>query len=199
MAEPKPMSLRDRRRLETRELLVAAAIDSFSVKGFHATSIDDITDQAGTSRATFYAYFDTKDAVLAAVVERMWVEVEDIYAQFGALTDWSASSIGAWLTRFVRAWQMTAARNRVAAEASSAELAKDLPDRYRQLVKIVRSQHQLWAHFTDREADARASMLVLLLQEVLTHHFFEDPEADADLMVQYLTSAARDLLRAQRT
>lgn len=197
MAEQKPMSLRDRRRLETRELLVAAAIDSFSAKGFHSTSIDDITDHAGTSRATFYAYFDTKDAVLAAVVERMWVEVEVIYVQFGALTDWSASSIGAWLTRFVQAWQMTAARNRVAAEASSAELAKDLPDRYRQLVKVVRSQQQLWAHFTDREADARASMLVLLLQEVLTHHFFENPEADPDLMVQYLTSAVRDLLRAE--
>lgn len=190
------MSLREKRRLETRELLVSAAIVLIGDRGFHATSIDEITEQAGVSRATFYAYFDSKDAVLAAVLERMWSEVEEIYAEFGQLSDWSASSIGAWLTRFAQAWQVTAGRNRAAAEASHADLLQDLPERYRRLVKTVRSQRDLWAHFTEGEADARASMVVLLLQEVLTHHFFENPEAGTDLMVEYLTSAVRDLLRA---
>jgi AcrR family transcriptional regulator len=41
----------------------------FECKGFGDTSVSDIAHEANVSRGTFYTYFDTKEAVFAAVAE----------------------------------------------------------------------------------------------------------------------------------
>src|SRR5687767_6004037 len=55
-----PLTLRQRQKQQTRELLLETAGALFAEKGYQATSIDDIIQAAGTSRATLYAYFDGK-------------------------------------------------------------------------------------------------------------------------------------------
>ncbi|CAM3306479.1 TetR/AcrR family transcriptional regulator [Nocardioides dubius] len=197
MSDAKPMSLREKRRAETREALIAAMATLLGRGDFQSTSIDQIAEEAGISRATFYAYFDSKEAILGAVVELMWREAEEIYARFGELADWSASSIGQWLNEFIDAWKLTAGRNRAASDAVRLELLGDVPDRYQGIVKIVRARTELWSRFTPREADARALMMVHMVQQMLTFHFMEDGERETDLLVEHLTSALRDLLRAE--
>lgn len=196
MTDAKPLTLREKRRLETRELLISAASSLMGEQGFQSTSIEEITARAGTSRATFYAYFDSKDAVLAAVHDRMWREVEEIYARFGALEDWSPAQVGSWLTEFAAEWRATADRNRAAVDASHAQLELNQGTRYGDLVALVRTRAELWSHFTEAEADSRATMLVLMLQEVWRQHFMQSSERESDLLVEHLTGAVRDLLRA---
>jgi len=41
-------------------------------RGFHATTTNHIAQAAGVSIGTLYHYFPTKEALVAAVVERMW-------------------------------------------------------------------------------------------------------------------------------
>jgi AcrR family transcriptional regulator len=58
--------LRVRKKLETRQALVDAAIQLATSKGFDATTVDDIAAAVGVSARTFHRYFERKeDAVLA--------------------------------------------------------------------------------------------------------------------------------------
>ncbi len=53
-----------------RRLLDAAAME-FGERGFHDASISGITRRAGTALGSFYTYFDSKDAIFAALVRDM--------------------------------------------------------------------------------------------------------------------------------
>lgn len=52
---------------DTKAQLVAAAIKLFGHNGFHATSVGDIVDAAGTSKGAFYHHFYSKDEVLRQI------------------------------------------------------------------------------------------------------------------------------------
>ena len=54
-----------------RDTFLDAAEMLIRTKGYEETSIQDILDAVGASRGAFYHYFDSKDALLEAVVERM--------------------------------------------------------------------------------------------------------------------------------
>ena len=62
-SDDEPLRL-DPRVKRTRELLAQAFIDLVKVKGFQAVSVQDITGRAGVNRATFYAHFQDKYALL---------------------------------------------------------------------------------------------------------------------------------------
>jgi len=69
MARNKPAAFRTLPKDERRERIVWAAKLVFLEKGFDAANMDDVAARAGTSKPTIYAYFDTKEALFAAVVE----------------------------------------------------------------------------------------------------------------------------------
>ena len=52
-----PLTLRERNRLRSRRELLDAALRVFSVRGFGGAAVDRIAAEAGTSKATLYAYF----------------------------------------------------------------------------------------------------------------------------------------------
>jgi AcrR family transcriptional regulator len=60
--------------LPTRERIVEAADRLFYQQGFAHTSFSDIADVVKLSRGNFYYHFQTKDDLLAAVIERRMAE-----------------------------------------------------------------------------------------------------------------------------
>lgn len=58
------MSLRDNKKIRTREALRAAAFRLFRTKGFDRATVDEIAAEAGVSRTTFFRYYPTKEAVV---------------------------------------------------------------------------------------------------------------------------------------
>ncbi len=60
----------DRRSQRTRQLVVAAMSELLRMKRYDAITVQDVLDQAGIGRSTFYAHYYDKEDVLAAVVER---------------------------------------------------------------------------------------------------------------------------------
>ena len=54
---------------QTREAIEQAARKLFAERGFHGTTLADITAAAGKSPAVFYRYFDDKEDLLAALAK----------------------------------------------------------------------------------------------------------------------------------
>ena len=44
----------------------------FSQSGFNGSSVQDITEAAGVPKGSFYNYFDSKEALGAAVIDYYW-------------------------------------------------------------------------------------------------------------------------------
>ena len=57
-----------RRELVEAELMERAA-DLFAERGFNGTTLQDVADTMGLTRAALYHYFDSKEALLATLVE----------------------------------------------------------------------------------------------------------------------------------
>ncbi len=65
--EQMPLSRRERNKYETRRRLLSAARTLFAERGVSGTTIDDLAEAADVSRATFFNYFPSKDAVVSAL------------------------------------------------------------------------------------------------------------------------------------
>lgn len=59
-----------RRKAERPEEIVSAAMAVFAEKGFAAARLDEIARRAGVSKGAVYLYFETKEDIFRAVVER---------------------------------------------------------------------------------------------------------------------------------
>lgn len=69
---PRTLSSKGR---QTRRAIEDAARKLFAERGFHGTTLVDITAAAGRSPAVFYRYFDDKEDLLAALAEEFLHEV----------------------------------------------------------------------------------------------------------------------------
>ena len=63
------LSRRARRRVETREGIVRAALKLFARQGFFATTVEQITQAADVGKGTFFNYFPSKEHVLTGFGE----------------------------------------------------------------------------------------------------------------------------------
>jgi TetR/AcrR family transcriptional repressor of nem operon len=61
---------------EVRRRLLQAGLDLVHARGFAASGVKDITDAAGVPKGSFYAYFPSKEAFAAAVLDHYWSDIE---------------------------------------------------------------------------------------------------------------------------
>ncbi|MDR3659864.1 MAG: TetR family transcriptional regulator C-terminal domain-containing protein [Mycobacterium sp.] len=61
---------------DVRRRLLAAGLELVHAHGFAASGVKDITDAAGVPKGSFYAYFPSKEAFAAAILEHYWSDIE---------------------------------------------------------------------------------------------------------------------------
>ncbi|MFI0766283.1 TetR family transcriptional regulator [Streptomyces sp. NPDC021218] len=68
--ESRPAVTDDQEKVPIRDLLVSAAFELFTERGYDSTTIDDIVRRAGVGRRSFFRYFPTKEEVVFPDHER---------------------------------------------------------------------------------------------------------------------------------
>ena len=58
----------------TKEKILEAALDLFSVKGFEATSISQLADIVGIRKASLYSHFSSKQEILDTLIGKYTIE-----------------------------------------------------------------------------------------------------------------------------
>jgi AcrR family transcriptional regulator len=73
--------LRQRKSIAAKLAFFQAAVTLFREKGYDETSVDEIADRAGFSRATFFNHFGTKEGVLRYYGQMLAERVEQSLAE----------------------------------------------------------------------------------------------------------------------
>ena len=157
----RPLSTKGR---QTRQAIEAAARKLFAERGFHGTTLADITSVAGRSPAAFYRYFDDKEDLLAVLAESFLREVVDL-PKIPDDSDFFASAVGLYWDMFKpNIGIMVAVDQLAAAEARFALLQR----RFRQFgidivsASVLRAKQQGYA--ADLDADNIALAIALLFE-----------------------------------
>jgi len=66
-----------------RDRLLDAAIRQFRVKGYDATSVDDLCRAAGVTKGAFFHHFPSKEAIALAAIERFLAWLDGIFDRAG--------------------------------------------------------------------------------------------------------------------
>jgi AcrR family transcriptional regulator len=77
----------DRMRAKSREKIMEAALELFTQRGYHGTSISLIAERAGVSTGLMYNYFQSKVELLEAIVRRGMTLIETSMADIETIEE----------------------------------------------------------------------------------------------------------------
>ena len=81
MREYKKMAKKNLKK--TKSKIVSAAWKLFYEQGYEDTTIEEIIEESGTSKGSFYHYFEGKDALLSSLAYMMDEKYEELEPQIG--------------------------------------------------------------------------------------------------------------------
>ena len=86
-------------RSDTRARILDVALELFSEHGYEKTSLREIADRLGVTKAALYYHFKTKDDIVRGIVEKMAAPLDDAIA-FGEGKEWSPELRDELIRRF---------------------------------------------------------------------------------------------------
>ncbi len=78
---PAPEGRRERKKREMRARIYETARELFLARGFEATTVDQIAEAADVAPATFFNYFQSKQAVLGEMTREVFDHMEELFQQ----------------------------------------------------------------------------------------------------------------------
>lgn len=189
------------RALARRDQVLCAAADCFRSHGFHGASMAELAKRAGMSVGHIYHYFENKEAIIEAIVER------DLAVSLAFLDELSqARDAEAGILQFVHdnltgcaGQRRLLLRIEVLAEASrSPRIAAKVRDAdavtRQRFLEILRAQ-PAFRTMPDDILNARADAIVAML-EGLALRALRSPGLDVDLLTAEVRPALHALMRA---
>lgn len=150
---------RERRRQQTRDVLIAAASEVFARRGFEGASLEEIAEAAGFTRGAIYKHFEGKEDLFFAVVDQL---NEQVIEAFRLIARESATP-GDWdISRLADLWRASVSESELFAMGKEHELyVLRNPDARPRAVAHRRKQRELVAGFIDEVAEQSGMTLRL--------------------------------------
>jgi AcrR family transcriptional regulator len=149
---------------QTRQAIEEAARNLFAQRGFHGTTLAEITSAAGKSPAVFYRYFADKEDLLAALAQDFLNDVVDL-PTFPDDQDFFVSAVGVYWEMFKPNIGVMVAVDQL---ATTQPRFASLQNRFRRFgtdivrASVRRAQQQGYAD--DLDADHTALAITLLFE-----------------------------------
>lgn len=163
---------------QTQQAIEDAARTLFAQRGFHGTTLADITSVAGKSPAVFYRYFTDKKHLLAVLAESLLGEVVDFPTVPGD-SDFFVSAVGVYWDKFKTNSGIMVAVDQLAATDPRFELLQNQFREFGQDIvraSVRRAQQQGYA--AELDADHTALAIALLFERFtsvsLSHGLSDD-------------------------
>ncbi|RKT17218.1 TetR family transcriptional regulator [Streptomyces sp. 1114.5] len=86
-------------RSDTRARIIEVSLELFSEQGYEQTSLREIADRLGVTKAALYYHFKTKDDIVLGIVERMAAPIDETIA-WGRTQAWSPEMRDELIRRF---------------------------------------------------------------------------------------------------
>ncbi|MFF2143391.1 TetR/AcrR family transcriptional regulator [Kitasatospora sp. NPDC058190] len=86
-------------RSDTRARIIEVSLELFSEQGYEQTSLREIADRLGVTKAALYYHFKTKDDIVLGIVERMAAPIDETI-EWGRKQTWSPEMRDELIRRF---------------------------------------------------------------------------------------------------
>ena len=173
--------------------IIAAATAVFAEKGFGGATMADIAAEAGINKATIYLYFDSKDALIRSIAERMFAqELVDLRAaaeapgtateRLNAFYESIITDEAEFLPLMPIVYEFYARGLR--REDVRPVIANFLNQSAALLASIIQDGVES-GEFAPTDADKAARALVALLSGTVLHWVYAPKEVDIDAQFRY--------------
>lgn len=140
------LSRRERKKLETRQALLAAALTLFREKGYTATTVEEITERADVAKGTFFNYFPSKEELLCDLA--MW-RIEQLRAALDVNEGAPQSPVARIKLLMRLSHEQSVHDMRLVRRAFASHMSHPPPPPHR-------AKHQLFGLFTELVSEAQA-------------------------------------------
>jgi AcrR family transcriptional regulator len=188
---------------EQREQLMLDAAGQVFARGYHSASMDEIAELADVSKPLLYAYFDSKEGLYIAYINRTGQELLGRLNEAARREQPTLACLRALITAFLmfvedhrEAWIVL-----FGAMTASRPVAAEVAGLRHQTVEVVR--HMLEAHEASRSASsglasAATAHAVVGAGESLANWWLEHPEISRDEVADIYLELARPAFAAAR-
>lgn len=163
-------------RSDTRARIIAVSLELFSEQGYEQTSLREIADRLGVTKAALYYHFKTKDDIVHGIVEGMAAPIDETIA-WGRDRPWTPELRDELVRRFAAGMSERAPLLRFFHENQPAlrESPAGLEFRAR-MIAMIRLVHGPGAGFEDRLRAAMSLFTINSAMFMLQHDANRRPE-----------------------
>jgi AcrR family transcriptional regulator len=194
------MSVRDKKKAETRQLLMASAVRVFHEKSIHDTRVSDIVSRAGVAQGTFYNYFPSKEALFKAIAEEYMAHYGELFRRYagGLFEDGRPETLAADFGGFLRQLFVSCRDNIATARlvfgegAGSTgpyqEVCESVIRRFIELIRGVLDRGREKGVLRFEDTELAATMIFGMFQRSMFYFLLTRKELDVDRLEKGMTA-----------
>ena len=158
---------------EKRRVLRDAAVKVFARKGFHASRVGDIAEEAGVAHGLLYHYFESKEAVLDSIFSETWGELLEAIERIDASDQAPSQQLRGVAVVLLRSWRRDPDLVRVLVRevTRSGELvrrAREIREAFTAIERIVERGQEAGEFRSDLDPQLASTIFYGAIEEVLT-------------------------------
>jgi TetR/AcrR family transcriptional regulator, fatty acid metabolism regulator protein len=181
------MAARADRQADRRRQILEAAVKVFAEKGFHASRVGDVAEEAGIAYGLVYHYFESKEDLLETIFRTTWTEMLARVHEVEEAKIPAAEAVRQVTALILRTWRRDPDLVRVLVREVTRnqhvqQEVEEITSAMEALERIVRKGQESGEFRSDLDARLAAAIFYGALEEVLSGWVLGQlPDRDEDI------------------